>query len=125
MENIIIVGIGGFIGSNLRFLTSKMMVSALGTSFPYGTLFVNVAGGFILGFVMLWTTEIVDADPRIRLFIGTGMIGALTTFSTFSVETINMIRESNYVLAASNTALNLVLSFAAVIAGFAAARLIA
>lgn len=121
-EKILILGIGGFIGSNLRYFISKWCLDIFGTSLPYGTLVVNIVGSFILGFITLYGTEIADLDPNVRLFIGTGMMGALTTFSTFSLETVNMMRESNYTLALTNTGLNLALSMGAIILGFMAAR---
>lgn len=92
---------------------------------PYGTLAVNAIGSFILGFLTLYGTEVVDLDPSIRIFLGIGMMGALTTFSTFSFDTFAMIRESNYQLAFLNIGLNVVIGLCAVWAGFVLAKALA
>jgi CrcB protein len=124
-SRILLLGVGGFIGSNLRYWISNWAAAFLGSHLPYGTLIVNGAGSFILGFLTLYGTEIINLDPRIRILIGTGMMGALTTFSTFSLETINLIRESNYYLALLNVMVNVGVGLIAVWIGFAVAKSLA
>ncbi len=121
-QKIFLLGVGGFIGSNLRYWITGWVSDLCGMYLPYGTLTVNVLGSFILGFVMIYGTEVVEISPQLRLLIGTGMLGALTTFSTFSVETLNLLRESSYTLAAANVFLNISLSFGAVWLSFILAK---
>jgi CrcB protein len=120
-----LLGIGGFIGSNLRYWISNWAATFLGSYLPYGTLIVNGVGSFILGFLTLYGTEVIDLDPRIRILIGTGMMGALTTFSTFSLETVHFIRESNYYLACLNIIANIGIGLISVFIGFAIAKSLA
>ncbi|RKD34222.1 hypothetical protein BET03_07790 [Thermohalobacter berrensis] len=125
MKKIILLGTGGFIGSNLRYWISVWVSEFVGMYFPYGTLAVNVLGCFILGFIMIYGTEVIELNPQIKLFIGTGMLGALTTFSTFSFETISLIRESSYSLAILNILLNIIIGLAGVWLGFIVAKALA
>ncbi len=125
LSKVLLLGIGGFIGSNLRYWISNWSVNYFGTSLPYGTLMVNAIGSFILGFLMIYGTEVANIDPRMRLFIGTGMMGALTTFSTFSVETFVFIRQSDYLLAILNIGLNITITLCAVWLGFIIAKSLA
>ena len=90
----------------------------------FGTLTVNVLGCFLIGFVMhiAQTTDIISAD--IKMAVTVGFLGALTTFSTFSMETYKYIEDSQWLLAGANVALNVVLGLIATILGLAAARLV-
>ena len=117
MQKILYVGIGGFIGACLRYVISMNSPKLFGTQLPYGTLIVNVLGGIMIGLIMELsiTTDLIP--PNLRLFLTTGIMGGLTTFSTFSYETINLLSEGSYLLGGLNTALNLFLSFGGVILG--------
>jgi CrcB protein len=106
------VGIGGFIGSCLRFALNKAAV-LLGFSFPFGTLLSNVIAGVAIGFAM----GLEISSPRVKLFITTGLLGGLSTFSAFSFETINLFGDGKYFWGVLNVALNLGLSFLGVILG--------
>lgn len=121
-SKILLLGIGGFIGSNLRYWVSSWAMNYFGSYMPYGTLVVNGIGSFVLGFLTIYGTEVVELDPRIRIFIGTGMMGAFTTFSSFSLETFSLMKESNYVLAFSNIFANVIVGLCAVWLGFIAAK---
>lgn len=87
--HVLLVAAGGAAGSVARFLVAKASASYLGTAFPYGTLFVNVAGSFLLGFLTGLALERATASENVRLLVGVGFCGAFTTFSTFAVETLN------------------------------------
>jgi len=115
----LVVGIGGFIGSCLRFALTKMSVY-FGFSFPLGTLLSNVIAGITIGFVI----GLDIFSPKSKLFINTGLLGGLSTFSTFSFETINLFNESKYFLSAINILLNLVLSLLGVVMGMGLAKVI-
>jgi CrcB protein len=121
-SKIFALGLGGFLGSNLRYWISNWVMERLGPYFPYGTLVVNGIGCFILGFITVYGNETIEITPTVRVFIAPGMIGALTTFSTFSLESFNLIRESNYTSAVINIALNIIIGLFAVELGFLAAK---
>lgn len=125
LSKIMMLGIGGFIGSNLRYWISLWAMVTFGNYIPFGTLIVNAIGSFILGLLTFYGIESIQIDPRIRLLIGTGMMGALTTFSTFSLETFNYLRDSDYSLALINIGLNVAVSLCAVWLGFMLAKAIA
>jgi CrcB protein len=94
----ITIGIGGMIGSILRYVLSRLLSSAM-SPFPIGTLAANLIGSFLLG---LFTSRLLERKvlpPYILSGIGTGLIGSFTTFSTFSVETVQLIKEGHLFLA--------------------------
>jgi CrcB protein len=117
MQKMIYVGIGGAIGACLRYIISANSSRLFGTQFPYGTLIVNVLGGILIGFIMelSLTTDLIS--PELRLFLTTGIMGGLTTFSTFSYETINIFSDGKYILAGLNAGMNLFLSLLGVVVG--------
>ena len=124
MMNILIIGLGGFIGAVMRYSISGWVHRLVGSSLPYGTLVVNILGSFILGFFLLLAEERFTISPLWRNFIAIGMMGALTTFSTFSFETFMLLQENLYGQVALNVGLNVILTIAAVWAGIALARMI-
>lgn len=124
IELIAIVGCGGFIGAALRYIISLNAAKIFGADFPYGTLIANIIGAIIIGFVMKISLDTSLITPNTKLFLTTGMMGGLTTFSTFSYETVTMINSGQYVLGAINLGLNVVLSFVGVTLGMIVARLV-
>ncbi len=117
MKSILCVGIGGLIGSILRYLVSTYSAKFIGNQFPYGTLIVNVAGGILIGLILEVCAGTNAISPNLKLFLTTGIMGGLTTFSTFSYETIQFFTAGNYGTGLLNTALNLFLSFGGVLLG--------
>ncbi|HIE35163.1 MAG TPA: fluoride efflux transporter CrcB [Campylobacterales bacterium] len=115
LKIIFAIGIGGFFGAISRFLISTYLQKKFGTHFPIGTLSVNVIGSFIVGFLIIYFENIIN--PTIKAMAITGFLGSLTTFSTFSYETIFLLQNSLYYRAFLNIILNLILSFSATIAG--------
>jgi len=87
--NILAVGIGGFFGSTLRYTIGEWIHSPNG--FPLGTMIINLLGCLILAWFFTITSKKWQINPTIKVGIGTGFVGAFTTFSTFSVETLNLI----------------------------------
>ena len=102
MQQLIIAGLGGFIGSAARLWLSSATYRILGQDFPYGTLFVNVIGCFLIGFLMAIFQERFLVHPNLRIFLTIGILGGFTTFSTFSYETVSLLREGSYLAGASN-----------------------
>ena len=116
------VALGGAIGAVTRYGVSGWLHALTGAAFPVGTLAVNVAGSFVIGLVFQLATDRHIVSPEVRLLLITGFCGALTTFSTFSFETLALIEQNRWAAAAGNTLLNLAFCFAATLLGFAAGR---
>ena len=116
MPAFLIVGAGGFVGAILRYGVNALAVGRAGP-FPLGTLIVNVIGCFGLGLLAAWLDERQDLPVELRLALGTGVLGALTTFSTFGVETLDLMRAGEPRLALLNVALSLVLGLGAAFLG--------
>ncbi|MDE0896041.1 MAG: fluoride efflux transporter CrcB [Planctomycetota bacterium] len=107
------VGVGGFVGAILRYSANLAVAGRMG-AFPLGTLLVNVIGCFSMGALAAWLEGENDLSDNARLALGVGLIGALTTFSTFGVETMDLMREGAMKLAFLNVAANLAVGFFAV-----------
>ena len=118
------VAVGGGIGAVTRYLVSVWAAGRFGANFPYGTLIVNVAGCFMIGLFMTLTTERLIVSPYWRLVFAVGFLGGLTTFSSFSYETLRLVEDSDILLAFYNTGLSLIVGFAATWVGIVVARLI-
>ncbi|WP_297521139.1 fluoride efflux transporter CrcB [uncultured Clostridium sp.] len=114
---VFVVGCGGFIGASLRYLISLWATKGIGPGFPFGTLIVNILGAIIIGFVTEMSLRTNVVSPTAKTFITTGMMGGLTTFSTFSLETITIFSHGNIGLGSLNIILNLGLSLVGVIIG--------
>jgi len=110
------VGTGGFIGAVLRFTLSGWVQKATASTFPFGTLSVNILGSFLIGFLFLYFQHINLSPYHKSLFI-TGLLGALTTFSTFSLDTVLLMQNEFYVKAFSNVLLNVLFSIGATLLG--------
>jgi fluoride exporter len=107
--NILIVGIGGFVGAIARYLISAGVQSIFSRSlFPFGTLAVNLLGCMIMGFLCAIALNWGVLTPRAKLLLMTGFLGALTTFSTFSNETFDLIKNSEMFLAFVNVGVQVV-----------------
>ena len=116
----LLVCLGGALGSGARYATSLWAATAIGTAFPFGTLFVNVLGSFLLGFLM----QAIPASSDLRLMVTTGVMGGFTTYSTFNYETTQYFREGAWAVGAVNVAATVVGCLAAGLLGLALARLI-
>lgn len=115
--NLLIVGVGGFLGSVARFVTSRMIDGRLNAVFPYGTLTVNLAGSFILGFVYGLAIRKTDMSEHLRLFLGVGFCGGFTTFSTFAWENLNLLQQKMAYASALYVVVSLMAGILAVVAG--------
>ena len=116
---------GGAIGSVLRYLVAATLTQRLGPGFPFGTLFVNMTGCFIIGIVAeLVQTRALEIGPFLRLFLVVGVLGGYTTFSSFAYENWTMLSEGAALLALLYAAGSVIAGTAAAFAGIALVRLI-
>ncbi|MDC7127070.1 MAG: fluoride efflux transporter CrcB [Spirochaetales bacterium] len=111
-KKILFLGIGGFIGSNARYWITRLVTLIGGKSFPAGTLTVNIIGCFFLGFLSGHASG-WNLPSNVKLLLGTGLLGALTTFSTFSVETLVLFQKSTPFSAGLNLLLNIIVGLSA------------
>ncbi|ELA6986220.1 TPA: fluoride efflux transporter CrcB [Vibrio parahaemolyticus] len=112
------IALGGAIGACSRYLVSEFCVLLFGRGFPYGTLTVNVVGSFIMGLLIAaFESEILATEPW-RQVIGLGFLGALTTFSTFSMDNVLLMQQGAFFKMGLNILLNVVLSMSAAWIGF-------
>ncbi len=124
MRNIILVGLGGFVGSVLRYLVSGWVQRLSGTTlFPYGTLGVNVLGCLLIGLLGGWADNVAPFSPPVRLFLLLGLLGGFTTYSTFSYESMALLRDRQTLAAFAHVGLHLVLGFGAVALGYGLSNL--
>ncbi|KPL79376.1 hypothetical protein ADN00_02760 [Ornatilinea apprima] len=107
MKQIIVIGLGGFLGAIMRYGLSSFVQSALrNVNFPYGTLIVNLLGCFIIGLLSA-LAELRPFPPELRTFLMVGLLGAFTTFSTFSNESFNLLRGGENSLCLINIGMHL------------------
>ena len=123
MGNVFLVGAGGFIGCALRYVIGGLVQSAMANStFPYGTLTVNVSGCFVVGCLSQLVETHGALGPGARAFVIVGLLGGYTTFSAFGNETINLLRDGQRVASGLNIGAHLVLTLCAVWLGRLAAQ---
>ena len=121
--NLLAVIVGGGIGAATRYSVTIWATKYWGLSFPTGTLIVNIVGCFIIGFFMVVATERWILNPRWCLLVGTGFLGGLTTFSSFTYETTKLFADAEFVFAALNVLANVVVGLIATWAGIYLAKI--
>ena len=124
MPDVLVICLGAIVGANARYFISRYAAQVLGPVFPYGTLFINLAGSFIVGFFVIWTSERVLADPRWRLLVVVGFCGSLTTFSSYAFESIAYFEQGQWMLMFTNVIGNNLLCLAGALAGMGLARVL-
>ena len=123
MSQLLAIAAGGAVGALLRFWMSTAVYAHAGRGFPWGTLAVNVLGSLLMGLLYAWLLERAVAGPAARAFLLIGLLGAFTTFSTFSIETMNLIEAGQLSRALFNMLLSVVLCVAAAALGLLLGRL--
>jgi fluoride exporter len=124
MIKILLVLVGGGLGSVGRYGMSLLAVQLLGTKFPWGTLFVNLIGCFLIGFAFALAERGLNLmNPSVRLFFMTGFLGGLTTFSTYGLETAHSMRAGTHLVTAAYILANNVIGVALVFVGMWVGRL--
>lgn len=119
---LLLVLAGGGLGSMARYLVADWAAEHIGTSFPWGTLIVNVTGSFVIGLVATLADEYGSISPNTRALLVAGILGGYTTFSSFSLETWRLLDANLWPRALLNIVGSLALAGAAVILGIAAGR---
>jgi CrcB protein len=116
------IAAGGGLGALLRYWVSSGTHALLGRGFPYGTLTVNVLGSLMMGFLYVWLLDRIVTGPVLRAFLLIGLLGGFTTFSTFSIESLNLIEAGQILKAFTNVLLSVTVCITAAGLGVLIAR---
>jgi CrcB protein len=122
MPNLFLVMLGGAFGSAARYLVSRAEVALFGAAFPWGTLTVNIVGGFLMGLLGAGLMRFGEEAEQARLLLGVGVLGGFTTFSSFSLETFAMIERGDLVVAIGYVLASVIGAIGAVAIGMTLAR---
>jgi CrcB protein len=119
----LLVGLGGFIGANARFVVARLVGTLFETRFPLGTFVINISGSFLLGVLgTVVTQKVMPSSESMRLALGVGFLGAYTTFSTFEFETHALLEDGSWLTATTNIFASLFVGLVAVRAGIVLAK---
>jgi CrcB protein len=119
--NYLWIALGAVVGASARYFLSSYVARHFSTTFPYGTLLINITGSLILGFFLVYSTERVLLDPRWRLLVAIGFCGSYTTFSSYAFESFALLEQGQWLMVGRNVFLSNALCVAAVLAGAALA----
>lgn len=124
MERFLLICLGGAVGTGLRYLTSGVAARWLGADFPYGTFLVNIAGSFLIGIIQeVGTTSLLISDTT-RLFLAVGIMGGMTTYSSFSYETVRLAQSGAWAQAWLNVLVTTAICLGLCFLGIAVGKLI-
>ena len=122
MGQVVAIMLGGAFGALSRFGIAQLMIQLFGKGFPYGTLVVNVVGSLLIGFFSVYFLTKTQWDPMIKMAVIVGFLGAFTTFSTFSMDTLLLLESGAVAKGMLNIALNVCLTLLSVWIGVLVAR---
>ena len=117
IKTLLLIGTGGFLGSISRFLASRFMQNNFPSAFPFGTLFVNITGCFLLGFIYGLSERTTGVNPEWKVFLTAGFCGGFTTFSTFANENLAMLKDGDFFHFLLYTGISIFLGIAATFSG--------
>ena len=123
MNTVLAIGTGGALGALSRYWMYNGVHALLGRSFPYGTLTVNVLGSLAIGFLYVWLFDRLNVGSDWRAFLVVGFLGAFTTFSAFSIETLNLMQQGSMTKSLVNIFANVMICVAAAWLGVQGAKL--
>jgi CrcB protein len=119
----LLVGVGGFVGANARFVIARLVGAVFETRFPLGTFVINISGSFLLGVLgTIIALKVMPNSEAMRLALGVGFLGAFTTFSTFEFDTHALFEDGSWLLATTNMFASLFVGLIALRAGIVLAR---
>ena len=122
MTNVLLVAVGGALGSVLRYLAALAGARFLGPNWPYGTFFVNITGSFLMGVAIELIARRFNASNELRLFVATGILGGYTTFSSFSLDASALFERGGLTDALTYVLTSVLLGILALFAGLALVR---
>ncbi len=122
MNKLFLVFLGAGLGGSLRYWISNSVYKFLPVNFPYGTLAVNVLGSLVLGILIFGFGQRQLLGSNLKLLLAVGFCGGFTTFSTFSLETFNLLRDSEFLLATVNIFVNLIFTLAGIFLAYVISR---
>jgi CrcB protein len=120
--NYLWIALGAVVGASARYFLSTQIARHFSTTFPYGTLLINLTGSLVLGFFLIYSTERVLLYPRWRLLVAIGFCGSYTTFSSYAFESFALMEQGQWLMMGLNILGSNALCLAAVLAGAAVAR---
>ncbi len=124
MKQLLVIGLGGFVGSIARFLVQKLNLHWHFLSIPLGTLTVNVLGSLLIGFIMGISAKSELLSPTVRLFLMVGFCGGFTTFSSFSAENLTLMQNGQFATVLLYTGCSILFGFVAVYLGYITSNLV-
>ncbi len=122
MERFLLISVGAILGANARYWVGDWVAQRYGAAFPYGTLLINLTGSLVIGLFLTLTTERFLVDPRWRTVVAIGFVGAYTTFSTYTYESVTLMLAGQWVLGLVNLFGSAILGALAVTGGIALGR---
>lgn len=122
MYNLLAIAAAGAVGAVLRYLVASGVYEVVGREFPYGTLIVNLIGSFLIGYLFVWFLDRSAASEAWRLAVLVGLLGSFTTFSSFSLETYNLMITGYYLRAIANVVVSVALCLVGTWVGVSIAR---